>query len=116
MDNVKDDLYYARRILNDLSFIIKHTADLSQVEFETDEVLLDSIMFRFIQISANIKQLTDDFKIKQHQIPWKSIIGLRNKTVHEYGKVDLKIVYNTVKNDIPKLEKLFQDTIIDEKK
>lgn len=84
---------------------------MSLEQFEADEVLLDSVMFRFIQILASIKQLTEDFKSKQHQIPWKSIIGLRNKIVHEYGKVDLKIVYGTVSKDIIELEILFRNLI-----
>lgn len=29
--------------------------------------------------------------------------GMRNRIVHEYGNVDLAVVYDTVKNDIPKL-------------
>ena len=38
--------------------------------------------------------------------------GLRNRIVHEYGNVDLSVVYDTVKNDIPALldliTKIFQ--------
>ena len=29
--------------------------------------------------------------------------GMRNRIVHDYGNVDLAVVYNTVKNDIPEL-------------
>ena len=29
------------------------------------------------------------------------IKGLRNRVVHDYGNVDLSIIYNNVKNDIP---------------
>ena len=29
--------------------------------------------------------------------------GLRNRIVHEYGKVDLSVVYETVRDDIPEL-------------
>ena len=37
--------------------------------------------------------------------------GMRNRIVHEYGNVDLTVVYDTVKYDIPdlitELKKLF---------
>jgi len=111
MDNIKDDQYYAKKILADLVFLIKHTKSISQEEFNENEVLLDSVMFRFIQISANIKLLTDSFKNKYNQIPWKSIIGLRNKIVHDYGKIDHQVIYSTVKNDIYELERLFLDIV-----
>lgn len=48
MDNKKDNEYYIKKVLVDLNFLIKHTKDLTKSEFEQDEVLLDSIMFRFI--------------------------------------------------------------------
>ena len=42
MDNVKDNNYYVKKLITDLSFIIEHTKDLSQEELENNEVLVDS--------------------------------------------------------------------------
>ncbi|MEE1314261.1 MAG: HepT-like ribonuclease domain-containing protein [Faecalimonas sp.] len=40
-------------------------------------------------------------------VPWTDIYGLRNRIVHEYGHIDLQIVYDTLVYDIPELaEKL----------
>ncbi len=108
MDNKKDDKYHINKILLNLDFLIKHTKDISKNEFGKNELLLDSIMFRFIQISEHIKKLTLDFRDKHINIPWKEIIGLRNRIVHEYGNVDLDIIYDTVKDDIYLIEKLFK--------
>ena len=36
-------------------------------------------------------------------IPWREVYGLRNRIVHDYGNVDLNIVFETLKNDIPEL-------------
>lgn len=68
-----------------------------------DELLLDSIMFRLIQVSENSNKLTDSFKASFPSIPWRALKGMRNRIVHEYGNVDLDVVYNTVANDIPSL-------------
>ncbi len=103
MDNKKDDRYYIRKIITDLEFIIAHTEMLSKDEIEENEVLLDSILFRLIQISENCEKLTLDFKNQNSAIPWRAMKGLRNRLVHEYGNVDLFIVYDTVKKDIPEL-------------
>ena len=103
MDNKKDNKYHLKNIVTDLAFIIKHTDGLTLAELETNEILLDSVMFRLIQISKNSDKLTDDFKESYSNIPWRAIKGLRNRIVHEYGNVNLTAVYNTVKNDITKL-------------
>lgn len=36
-------------------------------------------------------------------IPWKSLIGMRNRIVHAYFDVDLDIVWRTVTEDLPPL-------------
>lgn len=103
MDNKKDNQYYIKKIVTDLAFIIEHTSELTQNELESNEVLVDSVMFRLIQISENSDKLTDKFKEGHADVPWRAMKGMRNRIVHEYGNVDLAVVYDTIKNDIPKL-------------
>lgn len=103
MDNIKNDLYYIQKITEDLSFIVKHTNNISLEELNENEVLLDSMLFRLIQISENAKRLSDDYKTKHSQIPWNAIYGLRNRIVHDYGNVDLSVIHSTLTKDIPDL-------------
>ena len=72
-------------------------------ELKNNEILVDSVMFRLIQVSENSDKLTEDFKLYYSTIPWRAMKGMRNRIVHEYGKVDMSVVYDTVKNDIPEL-------------
>ena len=59
-----------------------------------------------IQISENAKKLSDKYKNKYKFIPWNALYGLRNRIVHDYGNVDLNVVYDTLKEDIPELLKI----------
>jgi uncharacterized protein with HEPN domain len=107
MDNIKDNQYYLDRIKTDLEFVIAHTQGKTKEEIEADELLIDSIMFRIIQIAENNSRLTDQFKAEHSEVPWIAIKGMRNKIVHDYGYVDLTIVYDTVIHGIPDMyEKL----------
>lgn len=72
-------------------------------ELDKNEVLLDSMLFRMIQISENARKLSDEYKEHNSNVPWSALYGLRNRIVHDYGNVDLNIVFETLKNDIPKL-------------
>lgn len=103
MDNIKNDDYYLNKIKTDLSHIIKNTTGLSENEIGNNDILVDSIMFRLIQISENCDKLSDALKLKNNHIPWRALKGLRNRIVHDYGAVDLSIVFDTVTNDIPYL-------------
>lgn len=109
MGNDKNDKYYIDKIMEDISFIIRNTKDISKEELGQNEVLLDSMMFRLIQISENSKKLSDDYKENNSNIPWLAIYGLRNRIVHDYGNVDLSVVFSTLKNDIPELQGLLNE-------
>ena len=106
MDNVKNDEYYIQKIKQDLEFISKHMKNVDIEELNTNEILLDSMLFRMIQISENARRLTDEFKQTRENIPWSALYGLRNRIVHDYGNVDLNIVFETLKTDIPDLLEL----------
>ena len=103
MDNVKNDHYYIQKIKQDLEFIVVHMQDVDLEELNRNEILLDSMLFRMIQLSENAKKLSDEYKSARDHIPWNALYGLRNRIVHDYGNVDLNVVYETLKNDIPEL-------------
>lgn len=66
-------------------------------------------MFRIIQIAENNSRLSDEFKSKYTEISWMAIKGMRNKIVHNYGVVNMAIVYDTVTRGIPEMyEKLIK--------
>ena len=109
MDNVKTDSYYISKIRKDLEFIVKHMRNIDIEELNANEVLLDSMLFRMIQLSENAKKLSDDYKLMHGEIPWNAMSGLRNRIVHDYGNVDLKVVYETLKYDIPELLELLEE-------
>ena len=103
MDTLKNDTYYIQKIIQDLNFIVLHMKDICIEELNENEVLLDSMLFRMIQLSENAKKLSDEYKMKNSNVPWNAIYGLRNRIVHDYGNVDLNVVFETLKNDVPEL-------------
>ena len=111
MVNTKNDTYYVRKIVTDLQFIIYHTQNISKEELKQNEVLLDSVMFRLIQVSENSSRLTDAFKSRYNEIPWTAIKGMRNRIVHEYGDVDLSVIYDTITGDILAIVDVLSDLI-----
>lgn len=100
----KDNRYYLEKMEENVDFILEHMSGVSKKQLESDPVLQDSMMLRLIQISENAKNLTDVFREKNAHIPWTDIYGLRNRIVHDYGHVDLGIVYDTLTRDIAEIK------------
>lgn len=100
MDNIKDDNYYLQKIIEYIDFSINSLQDITLVEFENDEVLLNAIMFAFIQISEYSLKLSNEYKSSNADFPWNEIKSIRNRIVHNYDIVENEIIYNTVKVDL----------------
>ena len=52
------------------------------------------------EAAKNIPQL---IRSRYPQVPWKDMAAMRDKVIHEYFGVDLKVVWKTAKEDIPSL-------------
>ena len=111
MDNIKDDHYYARKIIENIEAIEKYVEGISYEQFLKDEELTDAVMFRFVQLIENISNVSLKFKEKHNHIPWGKIMGFRNGIVHEYGKTDFLIVYETATNDLHDLKIIFENLL-----
>ena len=108
MDNTKNDAYYVKKMIKDIKFIIEKTDGITLEALKENEVLSDSVHFRLVQTSENSGKLTQAFKDEHREIPWHAIKGLRNKIVHEYGDVDLNIIFQTITEDIPEVCRLLE--------
>ena len=106
MVNLKNDLYFAKKAIEQIEVIEKYIDNISYQEFVGDIELLDAIMFRIIQLIENVKNISEQFKSKHPNIPWGKIIGFRNGIVHEYGETNYEIVYQTITNDLSPLKEV----------
>ena len=111
MDNIKKDKYYFEKALADLNAIEKYFDNKTYDEFMSDELLIDAIMFRLVQLVENVKEISNDFKSAHQEIPWSDIMGFRNRIVHEYGKTDYTIVYEVISKDLFDLKNLFMQNL-----
>ena len=66
-------------------------------------MLVEACVFNLSQIGELVRHLDRDF-IEQHSnIPWAQMRGLRNRIIHDYEGVNLMLVWEIIKYDIPTL-------------
>ena len=101
---VKDDNYYLIKTMEEIGRILDYSKDITIQELIETPVVLDGIIFRMIQMSEHINNISIDFKNSYSNIDWISIKGFRNRLVHDYGGIDLQFVYNAITVDSPVLK------------
>lgn len=80
-------------------------------DLETDRQLLLSLVKEIEIIGEAASQVTDPTRQELTGIPWNSIIAMRNRLVHAYFSINLDILWNTVKQDLPGLIDLLERSV-----
>jgi uncharacterized protein with HEPN domain len=106
---IKDDLVYIDHILDCIRKINEFSNGLSLKEFKTNELVQDAIIRNVEIIGEASKRISPDTKQTYFKIAWKEISGMRDKLIHDYLGVDVIVVWKTIKEDIPILEKLISE-------
>ncbi len=104
----KGKILYIDDIKKSIAKIEKYTKDLSINGFKKDSKVIDAVIRNLEIIGEAAKNIPQEAKTKNRLIPWQEIIAMRNKVIHEYFGVDLDILWETIKRDIPKLKKEFR--------
>lgn len=83
---------------------IRHfTSGMTQDSFATNEMAQSAVIREFQVIGEAARMVTPETKTQQNIIAWQVIAGLRNRLVHEYFNIELKIVWDTIRDDLPTL-------------
>jgi uncharacterized protein with HEPN domain len=98
------DKKYIERIISYSNKIARYLDGVSSIEvFEANDEKVDAVLLNLEQIGETAKKLSEDFKNNTTTIEWNKIIGLRNLISHEYEGVDLTLIYNIARINIPDL-------------
>ncbi len=89
--------------------------ECSKKRFFQSTTYQNAVCMCILQIGELIGRLSEDFRTDHGEIPWHKIRGMRNFVAHEYGKLDLEIVWFAATKSIPEL-KQFCSRWLDAKK
>ncbi len=91
--------------------IQKAVEGATYLDLSKNDVLLRAVVYDVMVIGEASKNVPEDLKTAYSNIPWKNVAGTRDKLVHDYFDIDVDIVWNIVKHELPKLKKAVDDYI-----
>jgi uncharacterized protein with HEPN domain len=96
-----------KAIVNIETFI----AGMTYEEFVRDEKTIWAVIRGFEVIGEAVKSLPEEMKTKHQNIPWKEMAAMRNKLIHEYFGVDVRVLWKTAKEDIPSVKPSIEEIL-----
>ena len=107
------DNHYLFDILESARLIVTYLGEKARDELYNDMQCQDAIVRRFEIIGEAARKVSKETKSDLANLPWKEMVGMRNILIHEYDVVDVDILWDTVKDDLPELivelEQVFPD-------
>jgi uncharacterized protein with HEPN domain len=105
----RDYRLYIDDIIEAIKKTEKFSKGLSFDEFSGDSKTIDATIRNFEIIGEAVKHIPPKIRGKYPDIPWKIMAGMRDKLIHEYFGVDKKVLWKTVKEDLPKIKPLIEE-------
>jgi uncharacterized protein with HEPN domain len=109
----RDIALFIKDIAENIENAESFAANLTHKQFIADRKTSYALVRCLEIIGEASKNVPEGIRRKYPEVPWKKMAGMRDKIIHFYFGVKYKIVWNTVKKDIPMLKPLVQKVLDD---
>ena len=92
---------FLKDILDSIELIENYVLDLDYEDFSNDQKTVDAVIRNLEVIGEAAKNISEEFRNKHPNLPWREMAGMRDKLIHGYFDVMYSIIWVTVKNDLP---------------
>jgi len=100
-------------MLDAIGQVEAYLQSVSYDAFCQDRMRQDAVVRQLEIIGEAGRNLATALQDQYPEIPWQDIIGMRHKIAHDYFDVDIRVVWDTAKHDLPvlkqQLEQILQD-------
>jgi uncharacterized protein with HEPN domain len=76
---------------------------LDYESFLNDPKTQDAVIRNLEILGEAAKRVSEEFRLAHKTIPWKSMAGVRDRLIHDYFGVNLDIVWQISKVELPKV-------------
>ncbi len=85
--------------------------DLRADEFAADEKAVYAVERCLTVLGEAIRHVPDEVQTRHPDVPWRQILGMRNRITHDYLYTDREMMWQTVRTDFPALRPLLQSVL-----
>ncbi|MEK6918119.1 MAG: HepT-like ribonuclease domain-containing protein [Nanoarchaeota archaeon] len=101
----RDPKLFILDIIESIEAIEEFSHNISKDELFSSRLRRNAIIREIEIIGEAVKNLPESIKLKNKEIEWKKIAGMRDIITHGYFSIDMDAVWNAIKRDIPVLKK-----------
>jgi len=107
------DLSRLKHMLDSIEAILSFVKNKNRSNLDTDRLLASGIIREFEILGEAAGQVSEQTRSKFPDLPWKQLVGMRNRLIHAYFDVDHNIVWKTIHESLPPLQNQLKKVIAD---
>ncbi|HWA07558.1 MAG TPA: DUF86 domain-containing protein [Ignavibacteria bacterium] len=108
---MENDLAYLFDILESAELAIDHLSGITVESFRDDIKSQDAVIRRLEIIGEASGKVSKESQHIYRDLPWQKMKGMRNFLIHEYDDIDINIVWETVKHNLPPIIKQLKEIL-----
>ncbi|BAZ17307.1 hypothetical protein NIES4071_91850 [Calothrix sp. NIES-4071] len=85
------------------------TQGMSFTDFQEDMKTVRAVLYNMAVIGEAAASLMPEVEVAYPEIPWVKIRAMWNIVIHEYFRVNLEIIWETIQRDLPPLLEQLQE-------
>jgi uncharacterized protein with HEPN domain len=107
----RDFTDYIKDILISIQDVEEFTTGITFEDFLKDKKTIKAVIRSLEVLGEASKKIPDEIRNRYPRIPWKRMAGMRDKLIHEYFGVDLEIVWNVAKKELPPVKSSIEELV-----
>ena len=91
----------------------KFVAGMTYEQFAVDEKTTFAVVRCLEIVGEATRKIPAPIRTRYPRVPWREMAGMRDILIHDYFGVNLRVVWNTVQNDLPPLKPQIEQIIVE---
>lgn len=79
---------------------------VDETRFLTDDLIQSGVIRQLEVVGEAAGRVSTALVVQHPEIPWRAMVSMRNRLIHEYNRVRMEVVWQAVQTDIPNLIEL----------
>ena len=99
------------KMIDIIEKIQKYVQEYDYNSFCESDIVVEACVFNLGQLGELVNRIDGEYEEAHTEIPWRQIYGLRNRIIHDYEGINLRLIWEIINDDMPELKNKLEELL-----
>ena len=105
------DLARLKHMLDSVEAILSFAKGKQRISLNKNRLFLSAVLRELEIIGEAAGRISEKTKKRFPSLPWKELIGMRNRLIHAYFDIDHDIIWKTIRDYLPSFQEQLKQIV-----